>query len=88
MTSAGSLHPQVDVNYDEMRKIIKAGEYRPALSDQELDPMDFISDIWKRPLPGEYIHVFVGLPSKVDSQIVVYADGECFIDLFALAQDI
>ena len=60
MTSAYSLHPQVDVNYDEVRKRIKAGEYRPALSDQELNPMDRISDIWERP-PDGHIHVFVGL---------------------------
>jgi hypothetical protein len=87
MTSAGSLHPQVDVNYDEVQKTIEAGKYRPALSDQNLQLMKRIIDIWERP-PDGHIHIFVGLPSKVDSQIVVYADGECFIDLFALAQDI
>src|SRR6266403_817953 len=50
MASAGSLHSQVDVEYDkETRKVIEAGEYRPAPNDQVLDPMDVISDVWERP---------------------------------------
>ena len=77
----------MDVNYDEVQKTIEAGKYRPALSDQELQPMKRISDIWERP-PDGHIHVFVGLPSKVGSQTVVYAGGERFIRLFALVQDI
>jgi hypothetical protein len=86
MTPAGSLHPQVDVNYDEeMQKKIKYGKYRPA-SDDRLNAMGIISNIWERP-PESHVHVFVGLPSAVgrrpgdaDTQ-----PGE-FFGLLALAQ--
>jgi hypothetical protein len=63
---AGLLHPQVDVNYnEELRKLIKAREYRPTADDQVLDARDIISDIWEQPT-DRHLHVFVGLPSKVD----------------------
>ena len=51
------------------RKKIKAGEYRPASNDQELNPMDPISRIWERP-SDRHLHIFVSLPSEM---------GECFI---------
>ncbi len=80
MASAGSLHPQVDVNYnEETRKKIKAGEYRPAPNDQKLKPMDIISDIWERP-PDKHLHVFISLPAGVASPTLVYT-GECFTRL-------
>jgi len=73
MASAGSLHPQVDVDLIAVQDEILCGEYRPALNDQELDPMDFISDIWERP-PDRDLHVFVSLPGGVGGLTL---DGEC-----------
>jgi hypothetical protein len=78
MASAGLLHPQVDVNYnEEMGRKIKAGQYRPTPNDQVLDPMEIISDVWPAGPPHRHLHVFVSLPR-----------GECCIRLLALAQDI
>ncbi len=60
MASAGSLHPQVDVNYnEETRKNLKLANIGP-LPTIKLDAMDIISDIWERP-PDRDLHVFVGL---------------------------
>jgi hypothetical protein len=62
------LIPQVDVNVnEEARKIIHAGQYRPTPNDQVLGAMEIISEVWPGPLPHGYLHVFVGLPSKVGS---------------------
>jgi hypothetical protein len=49
MTSAGSLHPQVNVEYsEEIQKKVKGGEYQPA-SDDPLNLKDIISNIWEQP---------------------------------------
>jgi hypothetical protein len=78
MASAGLLHPQVDVNYDEeMREKIKADQYRPAPNDRVLDAMEIISQVWPARPPHGHLHVFALLPR-----------GECCIRLLALAQDI
>jgi hypothetical protein len=62
MASARSLHPQVDVNYnEETRKKVHDGQYLPAPDDQELDEMDLICDVWERP-PVRHLHVFIRLP--------------------------
>ena len=62
MAFAGSLHPQVDVNFNgETGEKIKAGEYWPAPNDRELDAIEIISDIWERP-PDRHLHVFVSIP--------------------------
>ena len=63
MSSADSLYPQVDVNFDEVRKTIEAGQYQPASKDR-LYSMDRVSDIWERP-PDKHIHIFIRLPSEV-----------------------
>jgi hypothetical protein len=75
--SAGSLHPQVDANYKETREIIKAGQYMPAPNDQELDPMDIISEVWRGPPPHGHLHNFVGL--QVGGPTLLDVSGECLI---------
>src|SRR6266403_4472084 len=87
MASAGSLHPQVDVNYnEETRKNLKLANIGP-LPTIKLDAIDIISDIWERP-PDRDLHVFVGLLAAVGSSTLSPMAGECSIRLFALAQDI
>ena len=37
MAPAGSLHPQVDIKYDEVRETVKADEYRRPVDSKILD---------------------------------------------------
>jgi hypothetical protein len=39
MAYAGLLHPQVDVNYNEVQKEINAAQYRPTPDDRVLGAM-------------------------------------------------
>jgi hypothetical protein len=86
MASAGSLHPQVDVNCNaDLQKKIKSGQYWPTPNDRKLDGWECISDIWERP-PVDYLHIFVNMkPAGVHDST---RGSECFIRLFALTQDI
>jgi hypothetical protein len=84
-TNVGLSHPQVDANYSEVKEEIKNGRYRPSPDGRELDTMETISDLWPEAPPHGYVHIFVTLPSVQGSPTMV---GECFIRLFALAQDI
>jgi hypothetical protein len=62
-----------------------AGGYQLDPNNRALDEMETISKIWEPP-PDDQLHVFVNLPSVMGSPRVVQL-GECFIRLFALAQD-
>jgi hypothetical protein len=87
MASTGSLHPQVDANYSEVKEEIKTGQYRPSPDARELDNMETISEVWPGSPPDQQLHVFVTPPSPLGSTKVVDPVCECFIRLFALAQD-
>jgi hypothetical protein len=79
---------QVDVDLKAIREHIISGQYRPDLNDQSLYEEDTISDVWsEKPLRGR-LHVFVSLPGGKGSPTPVDHRGECFLRLFAPAQDI
>jgi hypothetical protein len=72
---------------------IKRGEYRPNANDQP-QPLRTvkiitspISDVWPEPPPHGHLHIFVSVPGGVGSPTLVNAGDECFIRLFALAQN-
>ena len=91
MASAGLLHLQIDVDPRDqgIKKLIHGGQYRPISNNgQSLDPMETISDVWPGQPPNRHLHVFVSLPARVSSPAIRYDGGECFIRLFAPAQNI
>src|SRR5712671_5393802 len=85
MASAGLLHPQIDVNLEEVEDSITEGQYRPNVNNPLL-ARKRISDVWPAQPPDDHLHVFVSLPSGMGSPTLAYDGGECFIRLFALAQ--
>lgn len=64
--------------------IISAGRYWPNANDQPLRARKTISDVWPEQPPYDHLHVFIGLPAGVGKLTA----EECFIRLFAPAQDI
>lgn len=90
MAFAGSLHPQLDVKYIDVRDAVRAGQYRATPNDQLLDEVALLSQVWPEPPPDDCLHVFVSLPGghMQRSSILVNAVGMCFIRLFDLAQDV
>jgi hypothetical protein len=79
MASTGSLHPQVDANYSEVKEEIKDGRYRPSPDGRELDNMENISEIWPEAPPNNQVHVFVTLPSPTGGVSGWSVRRECFI---------
>jgi hypothetical protein len=65
MASAGSLHVQVDVNFnEEMRRQTEAGEYQLPPNGRKLDPMEEISNVWSEPPPDDHLHLYVTVPGE------------------------
>jgi hypothetical protein len=81
---------EVNVHLDkEVEAKIKNGLYQLDANDRrELWQTEKISKVWPEAPPNEQLHVVVTLPSPLGSSTVVDPVGECFIHLFALAQDI
>ena len=64
MTSPGSLHLQIDVNYnEETQSEVEAGGYRLPPDNQKLGLMENISNIWSEPPPNHHLHVYVTVPT-------------------------
>jgi hypothetical protein len=88
MASAGLRHPQVDVDLGEVERKLDESEYQLDANDQRgLWANKTISQVWPESPHNEQLRVFVRLSSGMGSPTRVHA-GECFIRLFALAQDI
>jgi hypothetical protein len=85
MASTG-LHPQVDVKMEEVFRQIEDGKYWPT-PDKELAPNVFVSEVWPEPPPRNHIQIFVSFPGVKGIPTRVL-EGECFMRLFVLAQDI
>ena len=88
MASVGSLHPQVDVDYNmERKKRVNTGEYRPSINDQVLKPMDIISKVWPGPPLHRHLHVFIGLPTPGSGEYFIrplFCCSECLMSAFPL----
>jgi hypothetical protein len=79
------------VDFKRIRDHIKAGKYRPDLNDENDESLfeaDTIADVWPGEPPVKHLHVFVSLPSGMGSPTLIDHGGECFLRLFAPAQDI
>ena len=76
MASGGSLHLQVNVEYnEETQDEIQAGEYTPNdLSDDTMNGNDtrVISVIWPESPPDSHIHIFVRVPRGISSERVSF----------------
>lgn len=62
---------------DEALETVNKHWYWPTDNDRELLESSVVSDEWPGPLPKGHVQVFASLPQ-----------GECFMCLFTLAQDI
>jgi hypothetical protein len=74
MAPAGSLHPQVDVNLDEIRENVDAGEYRPTPNDQVMKADHLLSTEWPEPPLNGHLHIFVTLPGAEGSPTLFQGD--------------
>jgi hypothetical protein len=89
MASADLRYPQVNVDYRAVADMIADREYQPDTNDRQSlqrKILSKLSDVWPEPPPDGHIHVFISL-RPVDSPIL-NGDGECFMRLLPLAQDI
>jgi hypothetical protein len=76
------------VDLGEVGRKLYESEYQLDANDQRrLLANETISQAWPESPPNEQLRVFVRLPSGMGSPTLVQ-EGECFIRLFALAQDI
>jgi hypothetical protein len=66
MASAGSLHVQVDVSFndEEMPRQTDAGEYQLPPNGLKLNAMEEISDVWSEPPPKRHLHLYVTVPGE------------------------
>ncbi len=91
MASACLLHPQVDEDMDDVEeKTFDGQQYHPNSGSRRLREFEIIGDIWPEKPPHNRLHVIVHLPAGIGSLTQVYdgGGGECFILLFAPAQNI
>jgi hypothetical protein len=56
--------------------LIYAGKYRPNASDQQLRPIEKISQVWPAQPHDDHLHVFVRVPSETDSPPLVQMDDD------------
>ena len=78
MASAGSLHPQVDVNHDEVWDKVEAGEYQPGSNGKVLDETSRIFKEWPRPPPDGHFHIFVELPTHGKCKLALFGHVTAF----------
>lgn len=87
MVSADLWHVQINVAYNTVEAEITSGKYQP--DDQQplprKDIMSLVPDVWPEPPLFGNLHIYVSLPDMGSPILNV---GECFIPLFALAQNI
>src|SRR5260370_5027357 len=64
MAPAGFLHPQVDVDLDDVENDIRSGRYLPNADDQQLQEYRIISAVWPEQPPLNHLSVYVSLGGK------------------------
>ena len=66
MAPAGFLHPQVDVDLDDVNveNEIRSGRYRPNADGQHLQEHIKNSAVWPEQPPDNHLSVYVGLGGK------------------------